>query len=503
MQANRVVVSGGLVLAHGDTSAHLADIVLDGDSIAAIVAPGSAEAPQSIDATGRLIIPGLINAHTHGHGGLAKGLGDRWSLELLLNAGSWTNSGRNSDDRYLSTLLSAVEMIRKGCTACYDLSAMLPVPSVEALHDVARAYADVGMRAVVSPMIADRTFYQGVPGLLDAFPAELRPLAEAMRAAPAEATLAPIREAAKTWPYPDDQIRLGIAPTIPLQCSDEFMRGCGELAAEFGLPVQTHLAESPVQRAGAMRLYGMTMTAHLERIGLLGPRFSGAHAIWLDDAEIELIARHGGVLAHNPGSNLRLGNGIADMRRVMAGGVTVGVGTDGSSSADNQNMFEATRLAAYVSRVFDRPPEDWIGAAEALRMATEGSAAVLGMGGLIGRIAPGYKADLVFLDLDHVNLVPLNDAMNQLVNTEDGAAVRDVMIGGRFVLRNGELPGLDWPSVARRARDAAARLREMSTDARQAAERLAPVVSHFCVGLGRCAHDLPRRLLAEAVSLGL
>jgi cytosine/adenosine deaminase-related metal-dependent hydrolase len=161
-------------------------------------------------------------------------------------------------------------------------------------------------------------------------------------------------------------------------------------------------------------------------------------------------------------------------------------------------MFEATRLAAYLSRVFDRGPEDWIGSREALRMATEGSAAVLGMTGMIGRIAPGYKADLVFLDLDHVNLVPLNNAVNQLVNTEDGAAVRDVMIGGRFVLRDGVLPGLDWASVAVRARDAAARLAETNADARVSAERLAPVVSHFCVGLGRCAHDLPRRLLAGA-----
>jgi len=184
----------------------------------------------------------------------------------------------------------------------------------------------------------------------------------------------------------------------------------------------------------------------------------------------------------------------------MAGGVTVGVGTDGSSSSDNQNMFEATRLAAYVSRVFDRAPEDWIGSAEALTMATEGSAAVLGMADLIGRIAPGYKADLVFLDLDHVNLVPLNNAVNQLVYTEDGAAVRDVMIGGRFVLRDGVLPGLDWPGIVSRARNASARLTVANTGAREAAERLAPVVSHFCVGLGRCAHDLPRKLSAESVT---
>jgi 5-methylthioadenosine/S-adenosylhomocysteine deaminase len=502
MQNDRVVISGGLVLAWGETTARPADILLAGDSIAAIVSPGTAEAARQIDAAGRLIIPGLVNAHTHGHGGLGKGAGDRWSLELLLNAGPWLNGGRTSDDRYLSTLLTAVEMIRKGCTACYDLSAMLPVPSVEALHDAARAYADVGMRAVIAPMIADRTFYQAIPGLLDAFPPELRGVAEAMRSASGEAILAPIREAARTWPYPADQIRLGIAPTIPLHCSDEFIRGCRDLAAGFGLPVQTHLAESAVQRAGAMKQYGMTLTAHLERMGLIGPGFSGAHAIWIDDAEIELIARRGGTLAHNPGSNLRLGNGISDMRRAIAGGVTVGVGTDGSSSSDNQNMFEAMRLAAYVSRVFDRAPEDWIGAAEALRMATEGSAAVLGMGGLIGRIAPGYKADLVFLDLDHVNLVPLNDAVNQVVNGEDGAAVRDVMIGGRFVLKDGVLPGLDWPAVAGRARDAAARLAEANAGARDTAERLAPVVSHFCVGLGRCAHDLPRKLSAESVIPG-
>jgi len=186
------------------------------------------------------------------------------------------------------------------------------------------------------------------------------------------------------------------------------------------------------------------------------------------------------------------------MRPAIAGGIAVGVGTDGSASADNQNMFEAMRLAAFVSRVFDRPPEDWIGATEALRLATEGSAAVLGMADLIGRIAPGYKADLVFLDLDHVNLVPLNNAAQQLVNGEDGGAVRDVMIGGDYVLRDGALPGLDWPRIVSRARAAAERLKQVNAEARTAAERLAPVISQFCVGLGRRAHDLPRNLPASA-----
>src|SRR5580658_3301037 len=190
--ADTRIVTGGLVLVAGEAAARAADLVLRDDCIEAIVAPGTftGETAERIDASGRLIIPGLINAHTHGHGGLGKGIGDRWSLELLLNAGTWINAGRNDEDRYLSTLLSAVEMIRKGCTACYDLSAMLPAPSVEALHDVARAYADIGMRAVIAPMIADRTFYQAIPGLLDALPPELRPVAEAMRAASSETILA-------------------------------------------------------------------------------------------------------------------------------------------------------------------------------------------------------------------------------------------------------------------------------------------------------------------------
>jgi 5-methylthioadenosine/S-adenosylhomocysteine deaminase len=500
MAKGAAVITGGLVLAAGTGQAAPADLLLQDDLIAAIAPPGSVTSASArrIDAANRLIIPGLINAHTHGHGGLAKGAGDRWSLETLLNAGPWLNGGRTDDDRYLSTVLTAVEMLRKGCTACYDLAAMLPVPSMEGLSRISQAYADVGMRAVIAPMIADRSFYQAIPGLLDAFPPQMRATAEALRTAPGETTLAAIRAAALSWPHAGDRIRLGIAPTIPLHCSDEFMRGCRDLAVEFGLPLQTHLAESAVQRAAALQHYGMTLTRHLDELGVIGPRFSAAHAIWIDAEEIELIAERGGAIAHNPGSNLRLGNGIADMRPAIARGIPVGVGTDGSSSADNQNMFEATRLAAFVSRVFDRPPEDWIGAIEALRLATEGSAAVLGMADLIGRIAPGYKADLVFLDLDHVNLVPLNDAAQQLVNTEDGAAVRDVMIGGEYVLRDGVVTGIDWPRIATRARAAAVRLKEANAETRAAAERLAPLVSRFCVGLGRRAHDLPRKVLSGA-----
>lgn len=495
MPAHDAVITGALVLAGTAAPAPL-DILLAGPEIAALGPAGTvrSENLRRIDATGRLVIPGLVNAHTHSHGGLAKGMGDRWSLELLLNAGSWTGGGRNDDDRYVSAVLSAVEMLRKGCTACLDLAAVLPVPTEAGLDAIARAYTDVGIRAVIAPMVADRTFYQAIPGLLDAFPPALRTLAEAMRATPGETTLAALERIAANWAHPSDHLRLAAAPTIPHHCSDAFLCGCRDLAAGRGMILQTHLAESPVQREAAMRHYGTTLTRHLHRLGVLGPRFSAAHGIWLDDGEIELIAATGGTIAHNPGSNLRLGNGIADIRRAVAAGVPVGVGTDGSSSSDNQNMFEAMRLAAFASRAFSRPPEEWVGAAEALRMATEGSARVLGMQDRIGRIAPGFLADLVFLDLGHVNLVPLNDAVQQLVNAEDGAAVRDVMVGGRFVLRDNALVGIDWPAIVARAQDAAARLRTANAEARVAAEKLAAVVSRFCVGLSQGALPLGRLL---------
>ena len=500
MAEDSAIIVNGLVLADAARGSVRSDLLLQGDTIQAIVPPGSvtSESVRRIDAANRMVIPGLINAHTHGHGGLGKGLGDRWSLELLLNAGPWTGGNRTEDDRYVSTLISAVEMIRKGCTACYDLAAILPVPTEAGLHSIAQAYTDVGMRAVIAPMVADLSFYQAIPGLLDAFPPELRPMADAIRMTSADATLAALRRIAATWRYPADRLRFGMAPTIPHHCTDELLCGCRDLANEFGLPLQTHLAESAVQREAAKRRYGMTLTQHLHRHGVLGPGFSAAHAIWLDSEEMDLIARTGGAIAHNPGSNLRLGNGIADVRAVLSAGVPVGVGTDGSSSADNQNMFEAMRLAAFLSRVFDRPPEAWVGAAEALKLATEGSARVLGMADRIGRIAPRYKADLVFLDLHHVNLVPLNNAVNQLVNTEDGAAVRDVMIGGRFVLRDGALTGIDWPRIVERAAEAQERLTAANAPARAAAEKLADIVGTFCVGLGRCSHALPRVLLAEA-----
>ena len=167
------IVRGARVLDVAGHTSVPADILIDGDTILEIGAPGMA-APDSaavIDASDRLLMPGLVNAHTHAHGALAKGMvGDRWPLEVFLNSVGPLTAGKTIEDKYLSGLLTAAEMVLKGCTASYDLFVEFPLPTVEGVHAVAQAYQDVGMRAVIAPMMADRTLYQALPGLIDAIP---------------------------------------------------------------------------------------------------------------------------------------------------------------------------------------------------------------------------------------------------------------------------------------------------------------------------------------------
>jgi guanine deaminase len=463
-----------------------ADVLIEGDTIREIGRPGMAapEGARVVDARDRLLLPGLVNAHTHGHGALARGLlGDRMPLELLLTMGPAIGGHRTLEDKHLSAQLAAVEMVRRGCTAFYDLYAEFPAPTVDGLHAAARAYADVGIRAVVAPMMADRTLYQALPGLMEALPEPARRQVEALRAAPRETSLAVCRELLRTWPFDRDRVRPALGPTIPFHCSDEFLAGCRDLARDHDVGLQIHLAESKTQAVLGPARYGKTLTAHLDDLGLLGPRFSGAHGVWLDRDDARRLADAGASVAHNPMSNLRLGSGIAPVRMLLDAGVRVGVGTDSASSADAQNMFECVRLAAYLSRVRTPDHERWVAAGEALAMATEGSAAVLGMGDRLGRLAPGFKADVVFLDLGHPGYVPLNDATVQVVMGESGAAVDSVMIGGRLVLERGRLLTVDEAKLRVRAEEARARLAAANAEAVAAARALQPAVGAFCLAM--------------------
>ena len=488
------IIRGGRLLDARARRAEPADLLITGDTITEIGAPGMPAPPDAtvLDARGKLLHPGLINAHTHAHGNLAKGMGDRWTLELLLTAGPWISGGRTLEDKHLSAKIGAVEMVMKGCTASYDLPLEFPAPSAEGLQAVGSAYAAVGMRAVIAPMVADRTFFEAIPGLMDVLTPALQQDVDKLRLAPWKTSVDNMGRALREWKLDRDQVRLGVAPTIPHHCSDDLIRACVALSSEHGVGLHTHVAESKVQAIVGLQRYGKTLTAHLEDLGVLGPRFTVAHGVWLDDDDMRRLGDRGASVAHNPGSNMRLGNGFADMRAMLDRRVNVGLGTDGANCSDNLNLYESMRLASFVSKAQRPDLERWVTTDQVVLAATEGSARALGFEGAIGRLAPGYKADIVFLDLGHPNWIPLNDPTNQLVHTEDGGAVAHVMIGGRMVVQDRRLTTVDVAALAREAEAARERLARLNAPGRELYERLATVVGRFCPGLAHVPYHVAR-----------
>jgi guanine deaminase len=247
-----------------------------------------------------------------------------------------------------------------------------------------------------------------------------------------------------------------------------------------------------VQAVVGLRLYGKSATEHLEDLGILGPDFTVAHGVWLDADDMRRLGDHGSSVAHNPGSNMRLGSGLADARGMLDRKVNLGIGTDGASCSDNQNMYEAMRLASFVSKVRGPDTERWLATEEVVEAATAGSARALGLGDRIGRIEKGWKADIVFLDLGHVNWLPCNDPTNQLVHTEDGAAVRSVMVGGRMVVEDRRVLSVDMAELARKAESARARLAEVNAPNKALFENLERAVNSFCPGLARTPYHIDR-----------
>jgi guanine deaminase len=461
------------------------DILIEKDTIVEVVPPDS-QAPENstvIDAAGTLILPGLINAHTHGDVSLAKGLGDRWTLELLLNASPLTSEDFLLQDKSLAARLAAVEMVLHGCTACYDLFSDFPTPSLESLEAVAKSYTEVGMRAVIAPLMADRTFWQAVPGMIDALPRNLKQKIEKIVTQPGDIVINAMRDAIVNWPYAQDPVYLGLAPTIPYHCDATFFRSCRELADEFGVRIHSHIAESKLQAIAGQQLFGCSLTEHLDKLGIISSDFTAAHCVWLDAADIQRLADRGACVAHNPTSNLRLGTGVAKTREMLNAGISIGIGTDASTCSDALNMFEAMRMAAYVSRIHQPDPEYWLSAEDVLLMATEGSARALGLEKQIGQISPGFKADLVFLDDTAIQYTPLNNPVRQIIFQENGSGVRDVMVGGKFVVRNHHPTGLNYECLRAEVAEAMNRIQAKMDAKKPMVANLEPLVSKFCVGL--------------------
>ena len=480
-QRERLVIRGAYILTcdGADRVYTSGDIVIEQGRIVAIgpgAAAANAQGARVLEGRERLAAPGLINAHMHSTSTLLKGTADHLGHPAFMWRKQADTAGRTSREIYVSALLSCLEMLQTGTTTCLDHfpDQRFGLAEVEA---VAQAYVDAGMRAVLGLRVFDEVFADILPtgtvppDLLDALrhygPQGGWPLAEIREV---------LEDAIHRWHGWDGRLAVFPSPSAPLRCSDPLLELCQELAEHYETGIHTHLLETQSQAELAQRRYGCTQVQHLQRLGLLSPRLSCAHTIWIDDADIGRLADAQVVVVHNPTSNLKLGTGRAPIPTMLACGVPVALGTDGVSTNDSPDLHRAMHLAAILHRPHEPQRVRWVSAREALQMATQGGARALRLAGQIGALAVGMRADIVLYNLTAPRWVPLNDPVQHLVHVEDGSAVDTVLIDGRVVVEQGQVTTFDTAALLAEARPMLAAIRARNATLSQLAQWVADVM---------------------------
>ncbi len=433
-----------------------ADVLLDDGVIASVGAPGALAGDVRVDATRRLVLPGLVNAHFHSSENWFKGRFDRLPLEpwMLFSYPPLLAPEQTPREIYVRTLLGAVELLRGGCTTVVDFLYELHGFTGATVDAVVRAYRDAGLRALVVLGMSDLAWADTL--ILDATRLGAR-AREALRddAPPTWAEWEGFtRDMVAAHHRPEEGIAIGLGPSGPQRCTDAMLAGCARLARELGLCVHIHVLETRMQAESGRRRWGTTLPARLDALGFLGPEVCFEHAIWLEDDDVSRMARHGVKVAHNPVSNLKLGSGVCDVRALRRAGISVGLGTDGSSSNDGADMFACVKTGALLHRGPDTDFEDWLGARDLWDMGTRGGAASTPWDAVLGRVEPGAAADLLLLDLDHRAYTPLHQPVRQTVFTAPSSALTDVFVRGRRVLADGEIATFDERALLADARAA-------------------------------------------------
>lgn len=451
----RLLISGGKVLGHG-SDPHLpeaADILIEGSTIAAVGTDAATRLPESeraalfrIDARGKLVMPGFVNAHYHSHDILLKGYFEPLPLEYwALNALPRNYPPRSPAEIRARTLLGAAECIRGGMTTVQDMVTLFPMTpeQVDAVH---AAYVESGLRTVVALQVADTGPLDTVPYWRETIPPEFWPTlgggpSPGLRPDLVERVEAELK--ARNGIHP--RLSWAIAPSSPERCSPAMLKRLAELADRYDLPVFTHIYISKAEALNARLSFQASqgsLIRLLKSVGLLGPRLSVAHGVWLAPEEIELMAEAGVGLVLNPVSNLKSKNGVAPIRDLIAAGVSIALGCDNCSCTDAQNMFQVMKqmcLLAAISDPSPGPPD----AIDALTAATSGGARSMKLDNAIGSIEAGKKADLLILDLSDPAFVPLNSVPRQLVYGECGRSVETVIIDGRIVMQDRVITTID------------------------------------------------------------
>jgi 5-methylthioadenosine/S-adenosylhomocysteine deaminase len=389
---------------------------------------------ETIDCRGRVVMPGLVNAHTHAPMTMLRGLADDLRLDVWL-LGYMMPVERafvRPDFVGLGTRLACAEMIRSGTTCFADMYYF-----EEAVADGA---AEAGMRAVCGQTVLK-------------FPTP--------DATSFEDSLARARDFIVRW-KDHPLVVPAIAPHAPYTCTVEILRACAELACDTDVPLLTHLAETALEVDQSRREHGMPVVPWVMKQGLFGARVVAAHCVHVDEGEMRALKNARVGVAHNPTSNLKLGSGVAPVAKMLALGVTVGIGTDGAASNNDLDMFEEIRLAALLAKGINGDPTA-LPARDALAMATRIGAQAVHLGAITGSLEAGKRADLIVVDVDQVHNVPgflrdHNAIYSQLVYAAKSTDVVDVMCDGKWLMRDRRLLTLDEDTLRAGARDVARRI---------------------------------------------
>jgi 5-methylthioadenosine/S-adenosylhomocysteine deaminase len=391
---------------------------------------GDRPAREAIDGRGLLVMPGLVNTHTHAAMTLFRGLADDLPLRSWLEDHIFPAEARIIDPEtvYWGSLLACAEMIRSGITTFAD--------GYFCLDGTARAVREAGMRAVLAHGIID-------------FPAPGAP-------DPAE-NIDTVRRFIERWAGVSDRIRPGVFPHSVYTCSPETLKKASDLARRYRLSLFIHLAETREEVRLVQEQQGQTPVRFLRDLGLLDSRTVAVHANWVEAEELDCLAEARTAVSHCPESNMKLAAGVTPIVEMLERGIRVGLGTDGCASNNDLDLLREMRTASLLHKVTRRDPTA-LESSALVRIATLGGAELLGMENEIGALEAGKQADLILIDLDRPHLTPLYNPFSHLVYAASGADVDTVFIAGRMVMRRRKLLTLDWEEIREKVREVAGRV---------------------------------------------
>ena len=401
---------------------------------------------RTVSTRGRVVMPGLINCHTHLSHGLYRGLLDELPLDAWAAGGAW-NLVRDSSmtSGYAGARVSLAENLRGGVTTI--VAGEMSTPNVHAIDGVLRAVHESGCRAVVARMCADSAE--------DSDPSQTMPIA--VREDPARAAEEVMRLRAE---FNGPLVEVVPEPLGVLRCTPKMITELSALARDQGCRMTMHVASSRDEVDESHRRFGRGCIEQLAELDVLGPNLLIAHCVWPNDRELSLLASAGVGVSHNPVSNLMYGLGVAPLAEMLDADVRVGLGTDGASTNNSQNLWETMKFAIFLQK--SRLDARWGSAEQALELATVGGASAVGLEQSIGSIEVGKRADLAVLATDRPQTLPRATWVSNAVYSADPSIVELVLVDGRVVVSNGKVTAWDGAETAAMV-DAAAEMMNRTT----------------------------------------